>query len=77
MSMTGEFRRITSWQLEELLERVRHDPEAFADFWHPQTRTFDSPDLELSIGKGWHGIHFLLNGDPYEVTSVAGRVRRA
>lgn len=71
--MTGEFRRIMSWQLEELLERVRHDPEAFADFLYPQMRTFDPPDPELSVGKGWHGIHFLLNGEPYKVTSVAGR----
>ncbi len=73
MSMTGEFRRITGWQLDDLLEQVRHDPEAFAVYLYPPVRRFEPPDPTLSIGKAWHGVHFLLNRHPDEITCGAGR----
>ncbi len=27
----------------------------------------------INLDKAWHGIHFLLNGDPWKVTGVAGQ----
>ena len=74
MSMTGEYYRITVTQLEDLLGKVAHNPEAFSDYLYAEPRQFDKKDPRLSIGKGWQGIHFILNGDPDEVTSVAGSV---
>lgn len=74
MSMTGEYHRLTATSLEDLLGRVRHDPEAFSIYLYSELRRFDKRDSTLSIGKGWHGIHFVLNGDPDEINSLAGSV---
>ena len=74
MSMTGEYRRVTATQLEDLLGKVAQSPDAFSDHLYSEERRFDKQEPALSIGKGWQGIHFILNGDPDEVTSVAGSV---
>ncbi len=68
MSMIGEYRRITPGQLYDLQEALRHDPYAVSAFLHPEGRSYDKPDPRLQIGKAWHGIHFLLNADPWEGT---------
>jgi hypothetical protein len=66
MSMIGEYRRITSGQLYDLQEALRRDPYAVSAFLHPEGRSYDKPDPRLRIGKAWHGVHFLLNGKPWE-----------
>ena len=74
MSMTGEYRRLNATSLEDLLGKVRHDPEAFSIYLYSELHRFNKRDPTLSIGKGWHGIHFILNGDPDEINSLAGSV---
>ena len=72
MSMTGEYRRLTAKQLEDLLDQVRNDPEVSASFLYFDTRQFEGEGAKLSVGKGWQGLYFILNGDPDEITTVEG-----
>ena len=66
MSMIGEYRRITPNQFDDLQEALRRDPYAVFAFLYPEGRSYEKPDPKLTIDKAWHGLHFLLNGDPWE-----------
>jgi len=61
MSMTGNYIRITPVQLGEF----QNKPEEVVDFIFDGMED-EVDDRRLYIDKTWHGIHFLLNGDPWE-----------
>jgi hypothetical protein len=51
----------------EQLEQARNDPKAIEKLLF-EAKGENSVDLD----KAWHGIHYLLNGTPWKVTSTAG-----
>jgi hypothetical protein len=63
MSMIGMFRRISPAKLDEL----RASPDDLQDFLWPDEPLESEYDAfpELDIDKAWHGIHFLLNDEPW------------
>lgn len=61
VSMTGNYIRISPTQLSEFQGK----PDSVVDFIF--TRTYDTEDdRQIDIDKTWHGIHFLLTGDPWK-----------
>jgi hypothetical protein len=58
MSMIGEYRRVESNKLQDLLK----DPESLMNFLFEA----NDPENSLNVDKSWHIIHFLLNDDPWE-----------
>lgn len=63
MSMIGNFVAVPP----ERLDGFRLAPESLEGFLWPDDDT-DRPEHALDVDKAWHGIHFLLTGDPWEGT---------
>lgn len=61
MSMIGNFIRVSSAQLEALLQA----PEQISDFLYSEKYRDDTTTEHLDIDKSWQIIHFLLTGDPW------------
>ncbi|HWI53117.1 MAG TPA: YfbM family protein [Symbiobacteriaceae bacterium] len=63
MGMIGAYKRLSAEQLQELLA----SPETITDLLYPDDDEDDiaeDPSM-IDIDKAWHGLHFLLNGDPW------------
>jgi hypothetical protein len=62
--MIGNFLRVPAKQVAAL----RMDPERITKVLYPQSDgdTQMSDDVHIDVDKAWHGIHFLLNGKPWE-----------
>ena len=72
MSMTANYRRISQSELDaflgdsEFAQRFlgfifgEDDEEDFGKFWDE----LQNSGNYLDIGKAWHGLHFLLTGEP-------------
>ena len=59
MGMIGNYRRLTADQLNHLL---RHEDQLDSFLYDQEVPLH----LVSDVDKAWHGIHFLLNGDPWE-----------
>ncbi|HLN65323.1 MAG TPA: DUF1877 family protein, partial [Symbiobacteriaceae bacterium] len=59
MGMIGNYRRLAADQLDHLL---RHE-DGLDSFVYDENVPLH---LLTDVDKAWHGIHFLLNGDPWE-----------
>ena len=57
MSMIGKFLQISADDLEAFIQQ----PESVLSYLHPEDGGF--PDC-CSVDKAWHGLHFLLGGEP-------------
>jgi hypothetical protein len=53
----------------EEFERLSQDPSALF-----QLLLHGRPDSRLTMAKEWHGIHFLLTGEPWRVDHPRGMV---
>jgi Domain of unknown function (DUF1877) len=53
----------------EELDRLARDPSELL-----QLLLHGSPDSRLTMDKEWHGIHYLLTGEPWPVDHPLGRV---
>lgn len=58
MSMIGNFLQVTPLELQALID----DPSAVEDFIYPEDEEHENC---MDVDKAWHGIHFLLSGDPW------------
>lgn len=58
MSMNGMLRQIDEAQRLQLLK----NPDEVLDFVNDEVTAFQ----ELSLGKAWHGLHFMLTGEAWE-----------
>lgn len=58
MSMIGNFLQLSSEELEALIA----DPSAVESFIYPDD---EERERSIDIDKAWHGIHFLLAGEPW------------
>ena len=58
MSMSGNYVRLTSAQLDAL----RAEPDSIAEFLYPNGGAAP-PSNHLDIERAWNAIHFLLNGE--------------
>ena len=56
MSMIGNFLQLSPAELAELM----NDPSRVERFIYPE----EEHDNCIDVDTAWHGIHFLLNGDP-------------
>lgn len=66
--MIGNFKQISSSQLEEL----KNGSSNMEDLIYPDT---DEPLKEhLDVEKAWHGIHFLLTGEVLDKKGILGNV---
>lgn len=68
MSMIGNFRQISSSQLEELKSRATTIEEII----YPSNE--EHLEYYLDIGKAWHLIHFLLTGEVWNKVGILGNV---
>lgn len=59
MGMVGGFKRIAATELDAIIA----EPESVEDVLFPEN---GGPQNALDIDKAWHGLHFLLCGDPWE-----------
>ena len=64
--MIANYRRVTSEELEALLR----DPSSLQSFLYPEEdeeyENVRDDERHLDIDKAWHGIHYLITGDPWE-----------
>lgn len=60
--MIGGFKRITAAELDAILD----DPDGLEEFLYPDS---GGAGNEIDIDKAWHGLHFLLTGDPWHGTA--------
>jgi hypothetical protein len=60
MSMIGNFLGLSDIELQTL----RRQPEGMMTFLYGEDGEAVHP-RRLSVDKAWHGLHFLLNGDPW------------
>ena len=60
MGMIGKFAAITPTQLQSLL-----DGSSQALSFLLSKEVDNKPAEQLNIDKDWHGLHFLLTGEPY------------
>ncbi|MBI2094267.1 MAG: YfbM family protein [Candidatus Omnitrophica bacterium] len=64
-SMIGNFRQISPKQLQE----IQKDPSTIHSLLYPEDGASDEPLVAsgelLDVDKAWHGLHFLLTGDPW------------
>jgi hypothetical protein len=58
MSMSGNYRRVTTRELETLIR----SPRMIEDFLYPPDDSDAPPDRHLDIDKSWDAINFLLTG---------------
>ena len=58
MSMIGNFVQLTPVRLQMLID----DPTSVEAFIYPSEGDADGC---IDIGKAWHGVHFMLTGDPW------------
>ena len=60
MGMIGHFVAVSPGQLQQLIA----DPDSIQAFLYPDNG--EALPNSLDVDKAWHGIHFLLTGDPDE-----------
>jgi hypothetical protein len=65
MSMIGNYLRVSAKQLEE----IHREPSGIMNLLYPNGETDHATGTHLDIDKAWHGIHFLLNGEPWGETA--------
>ena len=58
MGMIGGYKRISQEQLDELLQ----SPDALEELLFGDE---EADPHQLDVDKAWHGLHFLLNGEPW------------
>jgi hypothetical protein len=62
MSMIGNYLRVSEQQLEDL----QAEPSQIHEIIHPSDASRRAPvERCFDVGKHWHAIQFLLNGDPW------------
>ena len=67
MSINAEFVAVSPNELEGFVS----DPEsAIASLFMPRLDRTARPHRRLSLDKAWHGVHYLLTGDPEESTGA-------
>lgn len=62
MSMICNLVAITPDELRELIE----NPTEILDVFFPDDGAGQRRERHLDIDKSWHGVHYLLTGDPWE-----------
>jgi hypothetical protein len=62
MSVNTWYRCITPALLEQLVEEARHDPDAPANYLHPENEgeDYERPEPGLWTARNWYGLHSLL-----------------
>lgn len=61
MSMVAVYRRVSPERLDALIQ----EPETVWELIQEEEEGTVPEDELLSIDKAWHGLHYLLNGDPW------------
>jgi hypothetical protein len=62
MSMIGNYLRVTKREIADL----ERSPKSIYQFLSSDVKDRQRTGRHLVVEKSWHGIHFLLNGDPWE-----------
>jgi len=60
MSMIGNLRRLSDSDLKRLFS----SPQMIASYLYAEEPEGFGPHADIDIDKAWHGVHFLLTGDP-------------
>lgn len=74
MSVNTWYRCITPARLEQLVEEARHDPDAPANYLHPENEgdDYERPEPGLWTERNWLGLHSLLTLDGWAGQPLLG-----
>ncbi len=74
MSVNTWYKCITPALLEQLVEEARHDPDAPANYLHPENEgdDYERPEPGLWTERNWLGLHSLLTYDKWAKQPLLG-----
>jgi hypothetical protein len=65
MGIYAHYRRMAPGELDDLLARVRTDPEILHELLFPEEPPRRSPAVELEAGRNWEALHTFLSHGPW------------